>query len=132
MRITYNILLCIVLLTAIFHVPVYAQNTEVVLVNGSPPLTQLMVGKTIVLLDWVLDLKLSKDQELKIKDIVVNAWKSNNKAAIKSTTDIINLYEQVFKLSSAEQSKLMLIYCLMNSTLLLFAFPSGVGFLSAS
>ena len=98
-------LLCVILF-ACFYTPSYSQDKEIVLVNGNPPLTQLMIGKTIVLLDWVLDLKLSKDQELKIKDIVVNAWKTNNKAAIKSTTDIIEVYEQVFKLSGAEQNKL--------------------------
>ncbi|MFN2440124.1 MAG: hypothetical protein ABR503_13050, partial [Chitinophagaceae bacterium] len=96
----------IVLFTTCFFTPSYSQDKEIVLVNGNPPLTQLMVGKTIVLLDWVLDLKLSKDQELKIKDIVVNAWKKNNKAQMKSTTDIIEVYEQVFKLSGAEQNKL--------------------------
>jgi hypothetical protein len=95
-----------ILFATFFYTPSYSQDKEIVLVNGNPPLNQLMIGKTIVLPDWVLDLKLSKDQELKIKDIVVNAWKTKNKAAMKSTTDIIQAYEQVFKLSGAEQNKL--------------------------
>jgi len=100
------ILSCMILCAICFFTPSYSQDKEIILVKGNPPLTQLMVGKTIVLLDWVLDLRLSKDQELKIKDIVVNAWKTTNKAAIKSTSDIIDVYEKVFKLNAAEQNKL--------------------------
>ena len=95
-----------ILFAICFYTPLYSQDKENVLVNTHPPLTQLMVGKTILLLDWVLDLKLSKDQELKIKDIVVNAWNKNNKAQMKGTTDIIEVYEHVFKLSGAKQNKL--------------------------
>ncbi len=95
----------IILFAFCFHKQSYSQDKEILLVNGNHPLTQLMVGKPTVLLDWMLDLKLSSEQELKIKDIVVNAWKTNNKAAIKSTTDIIAVYEQIFKLSEAERNK---------------------------
>jgi hypothetical protein len=57
------------------HTTAFAQEKEIVLVNGNPPLTQLMVGKTIVLLDWMLDLKLTQEQELQIKEILVKSWK---------------------------------------------------------
>lgn len=106
MKTKTNILSSLIFFGICFYKPAYTQEKDVILVNGNPPLTQIMVGKAIVLLDWVLDLKLSKDQELKIKDMVVNAWKKNNKAQMKSTTDIIEVYEQVFKLSGAEQNKL--------------------------
>ena len=106
MKTPKSILLFVILFAVCFYTPAYSQDKDIILVNGNPPLTQLMVGKTIVLLDWVLDLKLSKEQELKIKAILVNEWKKNNTAAIKSTTDIIEVYEKVFKLTGAEQNKL--------------------------
>ena len=89
-----------------FNTKTFSQDKEVVLVNGNPPLTQLMVGKTIVLLDWMLDLKLTKQQELQIKDILVASWKQNSKEKIKSTTDIIELYEEIFLLSESERNKI--------------------------
>jgi len=85
---------------------IYSQDKEVVLVNGNPPLTQLMAGKTIVLLDWLLDLHLNPDQEKKIADILIQAWKTKNKAQIKSTIDIIELYDEIFLLSEAERNKI--------------------------
>lgn len=83
----------------------HAQEKDIVLVNGNPPLTQLMVGKTIVLLDWVLDLKLTKDQELDIKNVLINSWKKSNTAEIKSTLEVIQVYDRVEKLSEPERNK---------------------------
>src|SRR5688572_1422963 len=105
MKKNFSQLSCMILLAVCFYTSSYSQDKEIILVNGTPPLTQLMVGKTIVLLDWILDLRLTKDQELKLNDIVVNAWKKNNKAAMKSTIGIVDVYEQVFKLSEAERNR---------------------------
>lgn len=81
-----------------------SEGRDVVLVQGNPPLTQLMVGKTIVLLDWALDLKLSPEQELKIKQVLIHAWQTNNREDIKGTLEIIEIYEKVAKLSEAERN----------------------------
>lgn len=96
---------CMVLTMLCFPAKFYAQE-NISLVNGNPLLTQLMVGKTIVLLDWVLDLKLSKDQELQIKEVLISSWKNNNRGEIKSTLDAIDVYEQIVKLGEAERNKI--------------------------
>ncbi len=96
--------LYMIFIALFFHTKIYAQGDKT-LVNGNPPLTQLMVGKTIVLLDWILDLKLTKDQENKIGDVIQNAWRTKNKAQMKSTLDVIDVYEQIVKLSEAERNK---------------------------
>ena len=44
------------LLASCFYTNAYTQEKEVVLVNGNPPLTQLMAGKAIVILEWALDI----------------------------------------------------------------------------
>ncbi len=75
------------------------EEKDVVLVQGNPPLTQLMVGKTIVLLDWALDLKLSTERELKIKQALIHAWQTNDREDITGALEIIEIYEKVAKLS---------------------------------
>lgn len=82
-----------------------SQTPDTILVPGDPPLTQLMVGKVIVLLDWALELKLSKDQELQIKDALVSSWKAKNQSDIDGALQIIEVYEKVFRLSDAEREK---------------------------
>lgn len=81
-----------------------ADEKDVVLVKGNPPLTQLMVGKTIVLLDWALDLRLSPEQELEIKQVLIRAWQTNNREDIKGAAEIIEIYEKVNKLSETERN----------------------------
>lgn len=105
MKIIRYIISTLILFAICVNKPVHAQNNNIMLVNGNPPLTQLMVGKTIVLLDWMLDLKLTKEQELQIKEVLINSWKNNNRGEIKSTLDVIDVYEQIVKLSEAERNK---------------------------
>jgi hypothetical protein len=45
-----------------------------------------------VLLDYILDLKLTKEQELQIKEVLVNSWKKNNRGEIKSTLDVCKFF----------------------------------------
>jgi hypothetical protein len=88
----------------IAHTAAYSQQKDVVLVQGNPPLTQLMVGKVIVLLDWALELKLSKEQELKIKDVLIHSWQTNDREDIQGALDIIEIYEKVSRLSENERN----------------------------
>ena len=83
----------------------HAQGEDVVLVQGNPPLTQLTVGKSIVLLEWALNLKLSYDQELRIKQALIRAWQTNNREDINGAVEIVNIYEKVAKLSEGERDK---------------------------
>ena len=84
--------------------PAQAQGEDVVLVPGNPPLTQLTVGKSIVLLEWALDIKLSPEQELKIKQTLIRAWQTNDREDINGTLEIVGVYEKVAKLSEGERN----------------------------
>src|SRR5688572_17564829 len=80
------------------------ESEDVVLVQGSPPLTQLTVGKSIVLLEWALDIKFSREQELKIKQALIRAWQTNDREDINGTLEIVGIYEKIAKLSEGERN----------------------------
>lgn len=65
------------------------EGADVVLVQGNPPLTQLTVGRSIVLLEWALDLRLSSEQEVKIKQALIRAWQTNDREDIKGALEIV-------------------------------------------
>jgi hypothetical protein len=80
------------------------EGDDTVLVQGNPPLTQLTVGKSIVLLEWALDLKLSPEHELKIKQTLIRAWQTNNREDINGALEIVKIYEKVAQLNEAERN----------------------------
>src|SRR5687768_13014912 len=82
-----------------------AEGEDVVLVQGNPPLTQLTVGKSIVLLEWALNIKLSTEHELKIKQALIRAWQTNDREDINGALEIVEIYEKVAKMSEAERNK---------------------------
>lgn len=87
------------------HKTTYSQEKDVILVEGNPPLTQLMVGKFIVLFDWALELKLSAEQESTIKQALIRSWKTKNREEINGALSIVEIYEKVFQMSESERSQ---------------------------
>src|SRR5687768_8490393 len=83
---------------------VFSQEQDVVIAQGDPPLTQLMAGKVIVLLDWALELKSSPDQELQMRQILVDSWRSGSRNQIRGALELIEIYEKVFRMSVPEQN----------------------------
>ena len=81
-----------------------AQEEDVVLVQGNPPLTQLTVGKSIVLLEWALDIKLSPEHESQIKQALIRAWQTNDRKDINGALEIVEIYEKIAKLSDKERN----------------------------
>lgn len=81
-----------------------SQN-DAVIVQGDPPLTRLMVGKTIVLLDWALGLKLSREQKLKVEQALVHTWQTNDREGINGALEVVQTYEKVAALTEAERNK---------------------------
>jgi hypothetical protein len=89
----------------VLHVPTYSQGPDdVVLVKGNPPLTQLMVGKVIALLDWALELKLSREKEAGIRQNLIATWQKGDKPDVDGALEIIDLYEKVFPMSEAQRN----------------------------
>ncbi len=97
-------LLLVAIFLGIAQTTAYSQEKEVVLVPGNPPLTRLMAGKVNVLLDWVLELKLTNQQEIKISEVLIRSWQTNNREDIQGALDIIEIYEKVFRMSEAERN----------------------------
>ena len=52
-----------------------AQPTNV-LHAGDPPLTQVMVDKTVALLKWVLEIEISAENKSKLQEVIVRAWRT--------------------------------------------------------
>lgn len=82
---------------------VYSQEDKVI-AQGNPPLTQLMVGKVIVLLDWALELQLAPEKELQIKQILIQTWQKNDREDIQGALEIIKIYEQIAQMSEKERN----------------------------
>jgi hypothetical protein len=76
-----------------------AQPRDVVLQAGEPPLTQLMVDKTVAFLRWVLEVEISAEHRSKLQQIIVRSWQTKNKDEIKSTIDIVDLHDKLMQLS---------------------------------
>ena len=105
MRKPHLIALVVLLCAGALAPAIHSQNSDAeILVPGDPPLTSLMAGKVIVLLDWALELKLSKDQELEIKQHLVNSWRTRNRPEITGALEIIATYEKVSRMSETEKS----------------------------
>ena len=81
-----------------------AQEDPIV-VQGSPPLTQSMIAKTLILLDWSLDIRLSDEQKTQIAQAVIGYWKTNNRAEISSTLEAVKLVDGLRQASPAERDK---------------------------
>ena len=45
-----------------------------------------MTGKVVVLLDWALELKLSNDEQLQIKQDLIQTWRGSQQAEIRGAS----------------------------------------------
>lgn len=88
-----------------FNTTAYSQEKDGVLAQGKPPLTQSMVAKTIVLLEWSLDIRFSDEQKAKITKAVIGYWKTNNATEINNTVEVSNMVDGLMKASSEDRKK---------------------------
>ena len=89
------------LLFTLFLGKAQAQEDPIV-VQGNPPLTQSMVAKTLILLEWSLDIRLSDEQKTQIAQAVSAYWKTNNRAEINSTLEAVKVVDGL-RLASPEE-----------------------------
>lgn len=106
MRSIFRSLGFLLILSAAVIVAASAQNggDDEVLAQGDPPLTQLMVGKVIVLLDWGLELQLVPEQELQIKRSLIQTWRRNDREDIRGALEVIDVYERISRMSEKERN----------------------------
>src|SRR5687767_1346055 len=107
MRIRFHVLSSLLLLTLFFGFPsgrVHSQQ-DLTIVEGNPPLTQSMVARTLILLEWSLDIRLSDEQRAKIARSIIGYWKTNNKTEISNTLEAVKLVDGLSRANQAEQDK---------------------------
>jgi len=103
----FNVLSSLLLFTLLFGFAsgrVHSQQ-DVTIVESEPPLTQSMVAKTLTLLEWSLDIRLSDDQRAKLARSIIGYWKTNNRMEINNTLEAVKLVDGLSRASQSEQDK---------------------------
>jgi hypothetical protein len=79
-------------------------QTDAVLVDGSPPLTQAMLDKCLRFWAWALAVGLSDSQAAAIRDQLLQYWTSHDQAAIDQTLQRITTIDQIEQADPATQA----------------------------
>ena len=90
--------------TAVLTFAVFAQPGNTVLAPGNPPLTQLMVDKSVALIKWSLQIPISNENKTKLQNLMVRAWETKNAGEIKSTLDIVNIHDKLMAMGESERN----------------------------
>jgi hypothetical protein len=99
-----TVLLLMVFGACVFQNTVRAQERDVVIVDGNPPLTKMTGGKIIALLDWALELDLSTAEQGKIAENLIRTWQKNDREDIDGALQLAELYEKVQRMTEAERN----------------------------
>jgi hypothetical protein len=82
----------------------YSQE-DAVIAQGNPPLTQSMFAKTIVLLEWSLDIKFSEAQKAKVAKAMIGYWKANNRAEMDNAVEIAKVVDGLMQAPAEDRNK---------------------------
>jgi len=74
----------------------------IVLAEGTPKLTELLVNETTDFLEWLLDVPFADDQRRVLRNAIVDVWKRKAQAEIDTVLQIVNLRRQVAGLEAAK------------------------------
>ena len=72
------------------------------LVQGEPPLTQVMVDRVIDFFQWSLSVHMSVAQKGQVQQKLTAAWKANDRSEIEGTGKILDLYMQLQSLTNEQ------------------------------
>jgi hypothetical protein len=92
------------LLTALCWTTAYSQE-DAVLAPGNPPLKASVFAKTVILVEWALDLKFSEEERLKIANIMIKYWQENNRKEIENALEVVNIYDGLAKAGAEDRKK---------------------------
>jgi hypothetical protein len=95
-------LAAVLLVLSFLHLSIDAQT---ILVDGRPPLTQIKVDHVVDFFEWSLGVHLSDSQKGQIQRKLTDAWKANDRSEIEGTGHILDLYDQLQKLSNEDLAK---------------------------
>src|SRR5687768_7332478 len=98
--------LIVALFVALTVSSTYSQQKDVVLAAGDPVLTQSMVDSSIRLLEWSLGSQFNDQDRANIQKVIVNAWRANNRAQMKSVLDVIEIQNSLQRMPESDRNAL--------------------------
>jgi hypothetical protein len=99
-----GLFLCAVVSFGAFAGKVTAQVNDVILERGNPPLTQLMVDKTVALLKWVLEIEIPAEHKSKLQKVIARAWQTRSEAEMQSTINIVDIHDKLMQMPENERA----------------------------
>ncbi len=83
---------------------VYSQD-DPILAQGNPPLKVSLFAKTVILVEWALDIKFSEDERLKIANIMIKYWQEDNRKEIENALEVATVYDNLAKAGAEDRKK---------------------------
>jgi hypothetical protein len=83
-----------------------AHPQDLVLAQGNPPLTQSMVDKSVGLLEWSLEIRMSPEHRSMLQKALMRAWQTKSQEEMKSTVAIVDLHDKLMQMSEVDRQKL--------------------------
>lgn len=99
-----QILILSLVVTSLFclFIPVQA-NPDEVLVNGRPPLTREIVGSVGRFFEWLFEANMSSEQHRQLENILIAAWRKQDRGEMEGVSQIIELQTKIENLSGEDQ-----------------------------
>ncbi|HEX4621552.1 MAG TPA: hypothetical protein VH208_08295, partial [Myxococcaceae bacterium] len=82
------------------------EKPEKTLVQGSPPLTDVMLAKYYEFYEWVFDTQLTHEQQRELDEYLVDAWKAKKEREIADALDSLRNHDDVARMSGDERDAL--------------------------
>jgi hypothetical protein len=79
---------------------------EKTLVDGQPPLTDVMLAKYYEFYEWVFDTQLTRLQQRELEDYLVDAWKGKKEKEIADALDSLRNHDDVARMTGDERDAL--------------------------
>ncbi|MHB8878744.1 MAG: hypothetical protein ACYC8T_34015 [Myxococcaceae bacterium] len=73
-------------------------------IAGEPPLTQALVDKGSRFFEWLLDARLTEEQQQQFQDSLARSWTARNAEEIAGTLAVIKFYDDLAQKTEAERN----------------------------
>ena len=82
------------------------EKPEKTLVQGSPPLTDVMLAKYYEFYEWAFDTQLTREQQKQLEDYLLDAWKGRKEREIADALDSLRNHDDVARMTGDERDAL--------------------------